>query len=324
MFGGLLRKRGSVRGERVQALGDAAWVVAEPGDQDPVRVRELDDQTWLVWRGRRRTYKRLGGKKARSGLLLDRRAARNHLAAVQRQLHGFLADEHIALLLRRLEVNCVLDVGANTGQYAKRLRESGYTGRIVSFEPVREFVEELRSNAADDPDWWVLDCALGDENTTAEINATPGKRLSSLLEASDFGRQFSGHLETPTLETIQIRRLDAVLDEVVAGLDEPRIYLKLDTQGYDLPAFRGAGDRVGEIVGLQSEVGCLTIYEGMPRLPEQLETYEAAGFEISGMYPVSRHEATLRVIEFDMLMVRADAVPGLTAEATPATSERHE
>jgi hypothetical protein len=46
----------------------------------------------------------------------------------------------------------------------------------------------------------------------------------------------------------------------------------------------------------------------MPRLPEQISTYEAEGFEITGMFPVTRHRPTLRVIEFDVTMVRAEAV----------------
>ena len=52
----------------------------------------------------------------------------------------------------------------------------------------------------------------------------------------------------------------------------------------------------------------MPIYDDMPRLPKQIATYEAEGFEITGMFPVTRHRATLRVIEFDVTMVRAEAV----------------
>ena len=43
-------------------------------------------------------------------------------------------------------------------------------------------------------------------------------------------------------------------------------------------------------------------------MPEQLSEYEAAGFEISGLFPVTRHRQSMRVIEFDVTMVRAEAV----------------
>jgi hypothetical protein len=107
---------------------------------------------------------------------------------------------------------------------------------------------------------------------------------------------------------VDVRRLDSVFDEVISGLDSPRIFMKIDTQGYDLPVFRGAGERIADILGLQSEVASVPIYDGMARLPEQVAAYEEAGFETTGMFPVSRDEKTLRVIEFDVVMIRTRAL----------------
>jgi hypothetical protein len=95
-----------------------------------------------------------------------------------------------------------------------------------------------------------------------------------------------------------------MLDELLTGLEQPRPYLKLDTQGFDLDVFTGAGDRIEEFVGMQSELPLMQIYEGMPRLPEALGVYEAAGFDVAAMYPVSRQGKTGRVLEFDCVMVR--------------------
>jgi hypothetical protein len=46
----------------------------------------------------------------------------------------------------------------------------------------------------------------------------------------------------------------------------------------------------------------------MARLPEQVAAYEGAGFETTGMFPVSRDEKSLRVIEFDVVMIRTRAL----------------
>ena len=53
----------------------------------------------------------------------------------------------------------------------------------------------------------------------------------------------------------------------------------------------------------------LLIYEGMLRMPAALATYEEAGLEISGVYPVTR-ERDGRVIEYDCVIVRAAAQRG--------------
>jgi hypothetical protein len=139
------------------------------------------------------------------------------------------------------------------------------------------------------------------------MNVVPGT-LSSALDATAYGARRYVRLRSPETREVPVRRLDGVLDEVLADVPQPRPYLKLDTQGYDLEAFAGLGERARDVVAMQSELALVEIYEGMPRLPEALRAYEAAGFEVTAMYPVSRELRTARVLEYDCVMVRADAV----------------
>ncbi len=267
------------------------------------RGRRLDDDSLLFVRdGVRRRVHRVGPPEQLASLVYEPGVARRRQGRFERGVASFLADQHTAWLLRELDVDVVLDVGANVGQFAKHARRMGYRGRIVSFEPVPDLVEVLEAKAADDPDWHVVPCALGDQDGTAEINWSPGT-LSSLLPASDFGRQWNDVLDDTTTREIRIRRLADVWDQAVAGLDAPRPFLKMDTQGYDVETFRGAGDHVAQLLGLQSEVAMVPIYDGMPRFPDQLALYESAGFETTGMFPVNRDRDTLRAIEFDLMMV---------------------
>jgi FkbM family methyltransferase len=267
----------------VTQLGPGSAVVTRRGAR--IDVENVEPETWVLQHHKGR-----------------RRVGREH-----KGLSDYVAREHISWLIRQLDINCVLDVGANVGQYAKRLRRGGYTGRIVSFEPVPGIAKKLRDAARDDPEWRVFECALGDADEQAEINVRPGS-MSSLLPSSEFGKDWHDRLKESETQKISVRRLDGLFDEAIEEIDDPRVYLKLDTQGYDMQAFAGAGDRLKEIAGMQSEVACVPIYDGMPRLPDQIAAYEAAGFEITGMFPVTRHRASLRVIEFDVTMVRADAV----------------
>jgi FkbM family methyltransferase len=297
---------------RVTPLGKGGWLVRQRTRAGhKIELHQLDQSNWVVGRrgAQSRVVRRLGGSSLRADLVIDRRSLSQNAQGYQLKLLRYLGEEHVAWLLRRLEVNVVVDVGANNGQYGQRLRRDGYTGRIVSFEPVPHIADALEEVAADDPDWHVMRCALGEADEETEIHVGAGRGVfSSLLPASDFGRSFADNIDADVTVQVSVRRLDGLFDTVVEGVDDPRVYLKLDTQGYDLQAFAGAGERVKELVGMQSEVSQVPLYDGMPHMTEQLATYEAAGFGLTGMFPVIMDRPTMRVIEFDAIMVRLDAV----------------
>jgi FkbM family methyltransferase len=306
----------SRRGRRLRIpVGPGADLLAR--DDGGYSVAEAGKNTWLVLRDRTRAARAdaprwtgvpLGDTGAR--LLLDGRAAADE-RKFQMAAAEYLCHQHVAAMLDLYGVNCVLDVGANAGQYARRLRRLGYTGRIVSFEPTAEAFARLSRAAEGDPDWRVHHCGLGREDTVAEIH-TGWNTMNSLLPPSDYGRDRYRRFATSKTEEIRIRRLEDVMDEALAGIERPRPYLKMDTQGYDLEVFAGAGARAAEFVGLQSEVAVLRLYEGSPPMSESVAVYEAGGFEITGMYPVTREARTGRVVEFDVVMMRAKEAPAST------------
>jgi FkbM family methyltransferase len=251
-------------------------------------------------------------------LATDRELAREGWFEMETGLAHYLAHGHVAAILDMYSVNCVLDVGANRGQFGLLLRDAGYRGHIASFEPVPEAFAELERVAATDPLWAAFPWALGREEGSVQMNVV-ADTLSSMLPATSFGARRHPRLRAPSPIDVPVRRLDTILDELLAPVADPRPYLKLDTQGYDLEVFAGLGERTADFVGMQSEVALLRIYEGMPRMPEAIATYEEAGFEITALHPVSRDMRTGRVLEFDCVMVRADArkgsVPGRTTTA---------
>ncbi|MFH8798570.1 FkbM family methyltransferase [Streptomyces sp. NPDC017936] len=297
-------------GVRVTDLAPGAALVSRSAA--PYAVVGAGRGTWIVRRTKDGTPGGGDGSAVRLGdsgavLLMDAAAGRDE-RGLQLAAAEYLCTRHVAAMLALYGVNCVFDVGANTGQYARRLRGLGYGGRIVSFEPAPETFARLEEAAADDPDWRVYPCALGRENTAAALH-TGWKTMNSLLAPSAYGKGRYARFATTDTARIPVRRLDEIMDEALEGLTAPCPYLKMDTQGYDLEVFAGAGERTAEFVGLQSEVAVLRLYEGSPPMSEAIAAYEADGFGITGMYPVTREATTGRVIEFDCVMMRADAAP---------------
>lgn len=224
------------------------------------------------------------------------------------QLHRFPGTEllapHLRSVLKRHRIDCVLDVGAHTGGYGRLLRTLGYRGRIISFEPVRTTYEELARRTAGDSDWRVLRLALGERDGPCSINVGRSAVFSSLLSPTAFSHQhFGAASEVTAVEEVPMRRLEDVLPEQLDGLANPRILLKLDTQGYDLQVVDGCGASLRLVRALQSELSVRPLYAGVPSYVESLERLRALGFELSGVFPLAR-DSDLGVIEFDCVMVR--------------------
>jgi FkbM family methyltransferase len=205
-------------------------------------------------------------------------------------------------ILQLHQVNHVIDVGANMGQFGQFMR-SIYSGRMSSFEPVSSAFEKLRRATRDDPGWDAYQLALGSSAGVAHIHVAPRSVFSSFLQANDYCvRRFGERTVGAQEESVSVRRLDEVLEEISAHHSDERIYLKMDTQGFDMEVFRGLGEKLSRVVALQSEVSLIPIYEQMPHWTECITAYEQAGFGIAGMFPVNRDHG--RVVEYDCVLTR--------------------
>jgi FkbM family methyltransferase len=211
---------------------------------------------------------------------------------------------HLRHLFGSLRIDCVLDVGANRGQYRDFLRSQvGYTGMIHSFEPISSLAALLQSRSAGDRNWEIHPFALGSDDTRAAINVTAETMHSSFLTLdSEAVQDFVNVYREIGREQVAVRRLDAVMKERHSLADMRRIYLKMDTQGYDLEVVKGASDTLKRVCALQTEISVLPTYAGMPDGLTAICMLKKEGFEISGMYSVAR-DRRLRVIQFDCIMV---------------------
>ena len=199
-------------------------------------------------------------------------------------------------LIEEASIDCVLDVGANIGQFARDLRLIGYRGWIVSFEPLSDAFNILEREFAGDTHWVGMQIALGNAEGTADFNIGCDTKYSSLLEFKDKN-------EVARTEKITIRRLDNVLPELDIARQCSRFLLKMDTQGYDTEVFAGAEGSMPKIAAIMSEVSVIPIYKGMKDYTQALELYDLAGFKLYHISNVSRSRENL-IVEMNCLLRR--------------------
>lgn len=217
-------------------------------------------------------------------------------------------EQHLANVLELESINLVIDVGANVGQYARSLRLHGYAGKIESFEPLDCAYAELREASNLDPNWRSYQTALGSVSKIVTMQRYAASEFSSVLAVNDFARErFKWRTDTDGSEEVQMMTLSELWPEIVKFIDLPRALLKLDTQGYDLEVLAGADEAIDDVYAIQAEISLKSIYDGAPRYLDALAEFERHGFEITGMYPVSRDKQTLAVVEYDCVMTRCRA-----------------
>ncbi len=209
---------------------------------------------------------------------------------------------HLVDLFARHHVDLVLDVGARNGESGELLRDNGYRGRIVSFEPVSSTFAQLKRRCDADPEWSCRQLALGSSDGTADINVTNYSSFSSLRNPTDLaGARFGNEVTITDVETVQVRRLDDIWDEVASGARS--VFLKVDTQGWDLEVLAGATEHLPEVGILQTEMSLHSVYEGSPSWTESLAVLASYGFEPSAFVPVTKHRDG-RLIEMDCVAIR--------------------
>lgn len=200
--------------------------------------------------------------------------------------------------IRSRNIDVVIDVGANVGQYAARLREDGYAGWIVSAEPVSTTYEVLAARAASDPRWKTLNIAFGEKAGSAEINVSEASVLSSIRPQSPEAAGFNPEARVVRRETIRVARLDDVFPEFPKG----RTFLKIDTQGYEQQVLMGATGCLSEFLGVQMELPIIHLYEGTWQFHEAVAYMDERGFEICTIVPVNfDHADAMSLLEVDCI-----------------------
>jgi FkbM family methyltransferase len=225
----------------------------------------------------------------------------------ERDLYLLHEQSHLRRLFELLNIDCVFDVGANTGQYTKMIRKYvGYRGPVVSFEPNPDVATILRENARGDNDWLVEEVALGATVGQATFYVTAADQMSSLRQ-SQTSETHLFKAQTVITKEIQVNvsTLEIELAKFHKSLRFERPFLKLDSQGSDFDIAVGAGARLNEFVGLQSELAIKRIYANAPSYNETLKFYQDNGFILSAFVPNNEGHFPY-LIEADCIMFRKE------------------
>jgi len=211
-------------------------------------------------------------------------------------------------LIRELDIDTVIDVGANTGQFAHSMLSQGFTGRIHSFEPQAVAHRQLQDHAQGHPSWTVAErCALGESPGELDLHLSQNSYSSSFLPVNPVNLQAAPRTAYVGQERVRVLRLDDWAQRIgICG----RLLLKIDTQGFELKVLRGAQGLMPLIHGILVECSLVPLYDGQPLLQEIMDFLRDAHFQVIDILPGLRDPRSGRILGLDLLARRQAPDPG--------------
>lgn len=200
-------------------------------------------------------------------------------------------------------VDVVFDVGANVGQFAKALRQSGYLHKIVSFEPLLAAHAELLRESQHDRNWFVAPRgAIGDHNGEITIHVSGNSVSSSALGMLDSHVSAAPSSAYIRDETVALHTLDSQVTTYLSIGANP--FLKIDTQGYEQYVLDGAPKLLDVVKGVQLELSLVPLYEGQRLLHSFLDYFKEKGFSIWSVEPGFCDSKLGRMLQVDVTFFR--------------------
>ena len=199
-------------------------------------------------------------------------------------------------------ITCVLDIGANEGQYGELLRAGGFSGTILSVEPLAEPYVELSRVAARDGQWTAVHAAIAAEPGEIVMNVSGNSVSSSALPLAEEFISAEPSVQYVSTETVPATTVDELVHQY--DIDPAHTLLKLDVQGFEPIALDGATKTLPQFAAAQLELSLAPVYEGQQLIADLIQRMDRAGFDLWQLEPGFIDQRTQRQLQADGLFLR--------------------
>uniref|UniRef100_A0A7C3ZMG0 FkbM family methyltransferase n=1 Tax=Planktothricoides sp. SpSt-374 TaxID=2282167 RepID=A0A7C3ZMG0_9CYAN len=232
-----------------------------------------------------------------------RKIFRNQLGIEIRKFSPLQSEfARLQYFLKKNKIDLVLDVGASTGGYGCLLRELGFTGRIVSFEPLSDSYSKLKELSKSDSLWEIAPrTAIGNIDGEIKINIASNSSSSSVLNMLDSHLNAAPGSKYYDSEVVPISKLDTIAPDYMEWSNS--IFLKIDVQGYEKQVIEGAYQILGQVKGIQVELSLIPLYQDQILWLEIIQILESFGYQLYNFRPVLTDKSG-RLLQMDGIFVR--------------------
>jgi FkbM family methyltransferase len=216
-------------------------------------------------------------------------------------LHRYRPEADQWQMWRNEGIKTVLDIGANTGQFAVQARGALPEAYIYSFEPLKECFDKIKTTFKNDDKFEAFNFALGDKKEEVVMNKSAYSPSSSLLPMAESHKKLFPHTKEHTPESIEVRKLD----DAAQGMDlESEILIKVDVQGFEDKVITGGMETFKRAKGIIIENSFIELYEGQPLFDDIYTKLKSLGFSYLGSAEQKIDKQTGRVVSEDSIFFK--------------------
>lgn len=209
--------------------------------------------------------------------------------------------ESAVALARKMHLNesstdIILDIGGGNGDTAAIFAKHFPKTKIVVMEPVKKNLANMAAVLSANSNLVLIPKAAGSKTATEKIFIGRNQNASSFFEmkADDKSKLFSGDIEVADVESVEVVRID----DIVLASEKVSI-LKMDIQGAELDALKGASETLKRTSIVVLEVNNHDHYKGAPRYNE-IDAYLCEqDFELFDIHPSTYDDGKLK--EWDVI-----------------------
>ncbi len=216
-------------------------------------------------------------------------------------LHRYRPQIDKLSYLQTFDLQTILDIGANVGQFALEIRQTLPEAQIYSFEPIKECFKKLEEIIESDKNFKAFNFALGDKNENLKMNKSSYTPSSSILEMAESHKTFFPHTKENKPEKIEIKRLDDIAHSLSLSKE---LLIKVDVQGFEDKVIAGGIKTFKKAKVVLIENSFVELYKGQPLFDDIYQKLKFLGFVYKGSLQEKLSKKTGQIISEDSLFIK--------------------
>lgn len=182
--------------------------------------------------------------------------------------------------LRKYDINTILDIGANEGQFAKYINSQIPGCTIYSFEPIEKCYLELIKLKEEMKNLHPINYALGEVSGTSSFYVNEFTPSSSLLKMEVEHIKNFPNTKNSVLESVNVKKLDDIINDLKI---KKEVLVKIDVQGFENKVILGGENfflKIPKIVIIEASI--IKLYQNEATFEELFNKFTQMGYAYSG------------------------------------------